>query len=659
MQSVKLSDNPKTLVKQPKVPEAPSVPSVPRGPRYRYFSNPPKTIDLRLGDLNDIPSTAFTPFYDADRRIAVPAEDILGGPVPKISFARLAELVPDAFQVGIHSGVHLRVPASRLALSYQLVESRELIEEPVEDLPLPPPVEETFALLDTLPPPTGEKFAPVVDDLPPPPTAKDLPKEPGAEESSFKPKLPPIAPPTAVPVAKVEPVEPPAPKPPLPQIAPPTAAVPTPEPPKPVPIEAVAPVASAVAPAPQEPLPTVPTPAAITPAPEVPKPEPPPVATKVEPPAAPVVESLKPLPKPVPIITPPAPVQETTPPPAPPAPVAATPEPVVPPPASPSPEQVAPPAPIARRPFSLLPIFRRKVVEPAKPIVAPEPRARVEIPKPKKPLAPLTSMNVPPVEPPVAPPPPKPAKPEIPALAILKEEPAEPKAAAPEPKIVPKPPSAPEVEAIPEAKLTPEPKAPAPIPIPPPVVLKEEIPPPVSAPAPIVQAIAPEKSEAVFVETEHFPQGGKDIPTEIPEQDSLQALFLTEDVLSVERVIELCNGLPGIKSCILTRSGSVVNARNVPDSIDLISLSANALEMFRALRGSCAKMGIGAVPAVTMHSQKGPITFFHEQDICLLVLHKDRGFVPGVREKLQMVVEELSKANLLLPVSERGTKELK
>ncbi len=636
---------------------------MPRGPRYRYFSNPPKTIGLRLGDLSDIPSTAFTPFYNADRRVEVPAEDILGGPVPKISFARLAELVPDAFQVGIHSGVQLRVPASRLALSYQLVESRELIEEPVEDLPLPPPVEETFALLDTLPPPTGEKFAPVVDDLPPPPTAKDLPKEPGAEESSFKPKLPPIAPPAA-PVAKIEPVEPPAPKPPLPEIAPPAAAVPIPEPPKPAPIETVAPAASAAASAPQEPLPTVPAPAAITPAPEAPKPEPPPVAAKVEPPAAPIVEALKPLPRPIPVIAPPAPVapvQETTPPPAAPAPVVASPEPVVPPPA-PSPEQVAPPAPIARRPFSLLPIFRRKVVEPPKPIVAPEPRARVEIPKPKKPLAPLTSMNVPPVEPPAAPLPPKP---EIPALAILKEEPAEPKAPLPEARIVPEPATPPEPKVTPEpprvpvAKLTPEPKAPAPIPVPPPVVLKEEVPAPVSASATLVPSPTPEKSEAIFVETEHFPQGGKDVPAEIPEQDSLQALFLTEDVLSVERVIELCNGLPGIKSCILTRSGSVVNARNVPDSIDLISLSANALEMFRALRGSCAKMGIGAVPAVTMHSQKGPITFFHEQDICLLVLHKDRGFVPGVREKLQMVVEELSKANLLLPVSERGTKELK
>lgn len=561
--------------------------------------------------------------------------------MPKISFARLAELVPDAFQVGIHSGVQLRVPAARLALSYQLVESRELVEEPVEDLPVPPPVEETFALLDTLPPPSGEKFAPVIDDLPPLPGAKDLPRDTVSEESSFKPKLPPIAPPAAL-VAKEEPIATPAPKPPLPEI-------PIPEPPVAPAVAELAPV-----PAPKPPLPEIPAPAAISPIPAAAEEKTPPVEAKSGPPVPPVVEPQKPLPKIVPVVTPASipPVQETTPPPAPaaPAPAAAAPEPTAPPATGsvpPSPEQVAPPAPIARRPFSLLPIFRRKVVEPPKPIVAPEPRARVEIPKPKKPLAPLTSINVPPAEPPVAPPPPKPAKPEIPALAILKEEASEPKAAIPEPKVAP------------EVKIAPESKLPEAIPVPPPTVLKEEVPPPPGVSAALVPPSTPEKTEAVFVETEHFPQGGKDVPAELPEQDSLQALFLTEDVLSVDRVIELCNGLPGIKSCILTRSGAVVNARNVPDSIDLISLSANALEMFRALRGSCAKMGIGAVPAVTMHSQKGPITFFHEEDICLLVLHKDRGFVPGVREKLQMVVEELSKANLLLPVSGRGTKELK
>jgi len=76
------------------------------------------------------------------------------------------------------------------------------------------------------------------------------------------------------------------------------------------------------------------------------------------------------------------------------------------------------------------------------------------------------------------------------------------------------------------------------------------------------------------------------------------------------------------------------------------------------MRASSAKMGIGAVPAVTVHSEKGPITFFHQDDICLLVLHKDRGFIPGVREKLQGVVDELAKAKLPLRLGGGESKKL-
>ena len=131
----------------------------------------------------------------------------------------------------------------------------------------------------------------------------------------------------------------------------------------------------------------------------------------------------------------------------------------------------------------------------------------------------------------------------------------------------------------------------------------------------------------------------------------LQAIFMTEELLSVNRVVELCGGLPGIRSCVLAHGAAVVASYNVPESIDLVSLSAHALEMLAALRQSAAQMGIGAVPAVTIHSEKGPITFFHQNDLCLLVLHKDRGFVPGVREKLQQVVVQLSRANIALPVT--------
>ncbi len=282
--------------------------------------------------------------------------------------------------------------------------------------------------------------------------------------------------------------------------------------------------------------------------------------------------------------------------------------PVEPPPAA---VEIPPPAPAAapvtrattipqtRRPFSILPIFRRKEIEPEKPDIPapPAPRTRVEIPKPK---APLTSP-----EPPVPPPAPE-------------ERSSEP---APEPLIPP--PAGESLETTPfEAEPIEE-------------DLVAELP----------------QSEAVLVETEHLPMAGNKSPSEISDQDALQAIFMTEEFLAVDRVVELCGGLPGIKSCVLSHGSTVLASHNVPDSIDLVSLSAHAVEMLSGMRASSAKMGIGAVPAVTVHSDKGPITFFHQDDLCLLIMHKDRGFIPGVREKLQHVVEELSRANLPLPVS--------
>ena len=151
------------------------------------------------------------------------------------------------------------------------------------------------------------------------------------------------------------------------------------------------------------------------------------------------------------------------------------------------------------------------------------------------------------------------------------------------------------------------------------------------------------RSEAVIAESGQ--DSGRLRTVEIVDHDELQAVFMTEEMLSVDRVVQLCGGLPGIKSCVLAHGAAVIASHNVPESIDLVSLSAHALEMLTTMRQSAARMGVGAVPAVTIHAEKGPITFFHQDDLCLLVLHKDRGFVPGVREKLQEVVEHLARSN--------------
>lgn len=137
--------------------------------------------------------------------------------------------------------------------------------------------------------------------------------------------------------------------------------------------------------------------------------------------------------------------------------------------------------------------------------------------------------------------------------------------------------------------------------------------------------------------------------TDIPEQDSLQALFLTDEKLTIRRVVELCGELPGIRSCVLTCDDTVVASHNVPENLDLVAMSSTASKMLAAMQESSSQLGIGAVPALTLHTDRGPLSLVQNNRLTLLVVHADRGFIPGVREKLTATLGELSRTTLALP----------
>ena len=139
-------------------------------------------------------------------------------------------------------------------------------------------------------------------------------------------------------------------------------------------------------------------------------------------------------------------------------------------------------------------------------------------------------------------------------------------------------------------------------------------------------------------------------PQMLADQEPLQSLFLTEETLTVGRVVVLCSELPGISSCILAHGSFIVASHNVPENVDLVSMSSHAEEMLQDVRKVSARMGVGSAQAVTLHSEKGVISFFHRNERTLLVFHKDRGFIPGVREKLATVLAELSKSPITLAV---------
>jgi len=312
----------------------------------------------------------------------------------------------------------------------------------------------------------------------------------------------------------------------------------------------------------------------------------------------------------------------------------------------------------SRRIFSVLPMFRRKGAEapPDLPPAMPAPPPAVEEPvrRPRVELPPLKNV----------PPPASVAESHSESIPQpLRSAPRPPLGAIAAPRYGPPPETVPEKEPVPVST----PPVPAPVEaaqeVPKPEVPAPEQPPlasisqPSSAQPPTPSSPPPPPAvppaSTVVLETGAMSVVAPEQETGgLANQDDLQAIFLTEETLTPERIIELCGGFPGINSCVLTRGGGVIASHNVPDSIDPVSLSAHALEMIRAMRESSAKMGVGAIPAVTIHSEKGPITFFHEDDLCFLVLHKDRGFVPGVREKLQQVVHHLAQARLPKPVSQ-------
>lgn len=136
---------------------------------------------------------------------------------------------------------------------------------------------------------------------------------------------------------------------------------------------------------------------------------------------------------------------------------------------------------------------------------------------------------------------------------------------------------------------------------------------------------------------------------QLADPTALQALFMTEEKLTLERVISKAGELPGLKACVLAHGDKVLCTSNTASGIDLKTLSGQAMTMLGQIRESTAGMGLGAVPAVTLHAEQGALSFLHNGELCLLVLHADRGFVPGVRERLQEMLGHLTDARPALP----------
>jgi hypothetical protein len=122
-------------------------------------------------------------------------------------------------------------------------------------------------------------------------------------------------------------------------------------------------------------------------------------------------------------------------------------------------------------------------------------------------------------------------------------------------------------------------------------------------------------------------------------QDALQTLFMTDEFLDLAAVCRQVSTLPGIQTCVISRRDENVHAGEMPAGFELSELLAFA----PGVRQVAGRLPIGDLKHFTLYAETHSVSFFERHGVCLCVVHRARSFIPGVREKLVTVADELSK----------------
>jgi hypothetical protein len=140
------------------------------------------------------------------------------------------------------------------------------------------------------------------------------------------------------------------------------------------------------------------------------------------------------------------------------------------------------------------------------------------------------------------------------------------------------------------------------------------------------------------------PQSKDEPPKAVIEGDTkrLQAIFMTDEPLDLVKTIQRVAELPGLRSCILSTIDGLKLAGNLGDPGQERATAALLCELFQGTQSKLAAVGVGTLETITLYCGLQQLSTFVQGKLCLTVLHDNRPFKPGVREKIQAVMSELA-----------------
>lgn len=116
----------------------------------------------------------------------------------------------------------------------------------------------------------------------------------------------------------------------------------------------------------------------------------------------------------------------------------------------------------------------------------------------------------------------------------------------------------------------------------------------------------------------------------------LRQIFMTDQPFTIGRLVALAGDLPGLKGCSLATGNEIVVSPRPPSSLDLRGLGSRASDL---LAGISTASGLRFLPEVTLHAEIGSISILQQGQLVLIAVHAEHAFLPGVREKLEIILE--------------------
>jgi predicted regulator of Ras-like GTPase activity (Roadblock/LC7/MglB family) len=131
-----------------------------------------------------------------------------------------------------------------------------------------------------------------------------------------------------------------------------------------------------------------------------------------------------------------------------------------------------------------------------------------------------------------------------------------------------------------------------------------------------------------------------EIPVNV-DSEKLRSIFMTDEALDLPKTIRMVGELPGLRACLLNTVDGLKLAGSLNDPSQEQAISALMPALFQQARSKLASARLGMLETITLYCGQGQLSTFIQGKLSLTVLHDNRPFKPGVREKVQAVISEL------------------